>query len=421
MKYLRSSLMLFFICAIVFIAVKSNISRDSLNSSEVTATEYSGQVINILAPYDTTATSKMLQVLADQYSAIEGNPSVEIEFISKTDFQKKICMDLEQNSLADLIICDNSVMPALINLKVLTDISAYIEYTDKVNLYSQGQWNNTRSDGKYYGMPFTNDPYVLIWNKSLFTQNDVSVPSDWEGLRVAAAKAGKVGVYGIGIGAKEPEEITALFIQMLYSTGVSIREINSEEGLKVFELFNELKTSKLMPIKCLNWTQLDLTYKFMNGEVAMMVNNLSSLSVIKEGNIDFEVGISPVPYEKKENYMLHGKNIGVSITADYDDALRFLNFISQKETVIQMADAIESIPVQVDVPYNFDNDGYVLSQSFVQKQRESGIAKSSLNSWFDISTAISDGMYRLISEADPSIDEIANTMQDQVRIAIIDN
>ena len=32
----------------------------------------------------------------------------------------------------------------------------------------------------------------------------------------------------------------------------------------------------------------------------MMINNLSALSVIKTGNIDFEVGVAAVPFEKKE-------------------------------------------------------------------------------------------------------------------------
>jgi ABC-type glycerol-3-phosphate transport system substrate-binding protein len=283
------------------------------------------------------------------------------------------------------------------------------------------QWNNTRSDGKYYGIPFTCDPYVLIWNKNLFDNNNVTVPQNWDDLKVATKKVQKVGIYGIGIGAKQPEEITALFLQMLYSTGGSIRDINGEGGRKVFELLDYLKTNKLLPVQCINWNQLDLTNKFIDGEIAMMITNLSALSVIKEGTIDFEVGVAAVPYEKKENYMYHGKNIGVSITADYDASIQFLDYITQKEIVSKVADATESIPAQVDVEYNFMDDGYVISKEFVQKQRGQGIAKSSLNSWFDISAAISDGIFLLLSEQDPSINKIVDTMQDKVRIAIIEN
>lgn len=405
---------------ILFIIV-SVYSRNPLKQPQVAGKVLERKVLRILAPYETMTSSKLLQDIANQYSQIDSNPKVEIEFISKNDFKKEICRNLDHNQLADLIICNNSIMPALIHLNVLRDLSDYINDTFKVSNYSLVQWNNTRSDGKYYGIPFTCDPYVLIWNKNLFNKNNVSVPENWQDLKAAARKVEKVGVYGIGIGARQPEEITDFFLQMLYSTGGSIREINGEGGMKVFELLNYLKTTKLLPVQCINWSQLDLTNKFISGEIAMMINNLSALSVIKNGNIDFEVGVAAVPFEKKENYMFHGKNIGISVTADYDASIKFLEYITQKNIVSQIAAATESIPVQVDVEYDFKNDGYVISKEFIQKQRGQGIAKSTLNLWFDISAAISDGTYQLLSETNPSLRNIADTMQDKVRIAIIEN
>jgi ABC-type glycerol-3-phosphate transport system substrate-binding protein len=421
MKMLRVNIIVSLGLLLILFIVISNHSRNSLKQEQEVAPQTERNVLRILAPYETTASSKMLQDIADQYSQIENNPIVEIEFISKNDFKKEICMNLDKNQLADLIICDNSIMPALINLNVLEDLSNYINDTFLVSHYSLVQWNNTRSDGKYYGIPLTCDPYVLIWNKNLFDKNNVAVPQNWDDLKAAAKKVQKVGIYGIGIGVRQPEEITAFFLQMLYSTGGSIRDINGEGGMKVFELLDYFKTNKLIPVQCINWNQLDLTNKFIDGEIAMMINNLSALSVIKTGNIDFEVGVAAVPYDKKENYMYHGKNIGISIMADYDASIKFLDYISEKGIVSQIADAIESIPAQVDVEYNLGQDGFVIDEEFIQKQRGQGIAKSSLNSWFDISTAISDGIYQIISETDPSIQTIADAMQDKVRIAIIEN
>lgn len=393
------------------------------NSEKVIATDeaISEELIRVLAPYESKSMSEALLKLAESYSALEGNPRVEVEFFTKNDFQKEISMNLDQNNLADLIICDNTSMPALIHLEVLCDISRYVKGQDIEPRYSQNQWNNTRSDGKFYGIPFTNDPYVLIYNKNLFKEHGVEIPNTWEELLTAVKKAEKVGIYGIGIGAKQPEEITALFLQLLYSTGGSIREINSEEGLKVFELLYELKNNKFLPMKCINWTQLDLTYKFMEGEVAMMLNTMSSLGEIKSGNVEFEVGVSAVPYEKKENYMFHGKNIGISIHADYYESINFLDYVIQEQIVQEIADKTESIPTQITMGYNFVDDGFTVSEDFIRKQRENGIAKSSLNSWFDISAAIADGVFQFLSETNPSSIDIAELIQDRVRIAIIEN
>lgn len=419
MKMFRITVFLGIMLLLFLIA--SHYYRDSLKKSEAVLPAPERKVLRILAPYETTACSKMLKNIAEQYSENGDNPKVEIAFISKNDFKKEICMNLDQDQLADLIICDNTIMPALINLSVLQDISDYVNETSKVSHYLLEQWNNTRSDGKYFGIPFTCDPYVLIWNKNLFYKNKVIAPNNWDDLKTAVRKVQEVGISGIGIGARQPEEITAFFIQLLYSTGGTIREINGEGGMKVFELLDYLRKNKLIPLECINWNQLDLTNKFIDGEIAMMINNISTLSVIKNSSIDFKAGVSAVPYEKKENYMFHGKNIGISITADYGESIKFLDYITQKHIVKQIADTTETIPVQVDVEYNFTNDGYVIDREFIQKQREHGIAKSSLNSWFDISAAISDGVYQLISQPAPNIQNIADAMQEKVRIAIIDN
>ncbi|WMJ90057.1 ABC transporter substrate-binding protein [Anaerocolumna sp. MB42-C2] len=421
MKMFRITAILSLGVMLILLIYAGNYYKDSLKETPADRETTDRKVLRILAPYENVPNSKMLQDITNQYSNIKNNPKVEIEFISKNDFKKEICMNLDQDQLADLIICDNSIMPALINLNVLRDISEYIHETSMESHYYLEQWNNTRSDGKYYGIPFTCDPYVLIWNKNLFKKNNVVVPTTWDDLKIAARKAEEVGINGIGIAARQPEEITAFFIQMLYTTGGSIRDINGEGGMKVFELIDYLKRNKLIPEECINWNQLDLTNNFMDGEIAMMINNLSALSVIKDGDIDFKVGVAAVPYEKKENYMFHGKNIGISITADYEASIKFLNYVTQKSIVKQIAEETESIPAQVDAEYNFDKDGYVVSKEFILKQIEHGIAKSSLNSWFDISAAISEGVYQLISETNPSIKDIADTMQDKVRIAIIDN
>jgi multiple sugar transport system substrate-binding protein len=421
MKMLRFNIIMSLAVVLILFFIVSNYPGTSLQTATETGLAAEKKQLRLLAPYDAITSNQILRDITEQYSSIEGNAEIEIEFISKNDFKKEICMNLDQDQLADIIICDNSVMPALINLNVLRDLSEYINDTFKVPHYSLVQWNNTRSNGKYYGIPFTCDPYVLIWNKTLFERDRVTVPETWEELKETARKVRKIGIYGIGIAAEQSEEVTALFLQLLYSTGGSIRDINGEGGMKVFELLHYLQSNKLLPAQCINWNQQDLTNKFIDGEIAMMINNLSALSLIKKANIDFEVGAAAVPHDKKENYMFHGKNIGISITADYEESLRFLDFITQKDIVGKIADATESIPVQIDVEYNLSEDGFFISEDFVQKQKGHGIAKSSLNSWFDISAAISEGIYRLLSETDPSLRKISANIQDKVRVAIIEN
>lgn len=379
------------------------------------------RTLRVLAPYDSPANSQALQTLAAQYAAVPGHPDVEIRFISKNDYKKEICLNLDQTALADLILCDNSIMPALINLGVLRDISDYVDQSHMVYQYALAQWNNTRSDGKYFGIPFTNDPYVLIFNQDLFKERNATLPDTWEDWKDTARQIQKVGSFAIGVGARQPEEITGLYLQLLYSTGGSIRDVNGPGGMKVLELLHFMKVNKMLSPQCVNWNQADLIAKFQNGEISMMVNQLSALAVLRKTPPDFAVGVMAVPYDKKENYMFHGKNLGVSVTADPVMAYDFLDYVTQRNVIETVADTMCSIPVQLDLMGQQEPDVFVNREEFMRKLRAQGIAKSSLNSWFDISAAISEGVFAVIGQKDPVLTDIAEAMHDKVRIAIIEN
>lgn len=377
-------------------------------------------VIRVLAPYDTTVKKRLLLDIAKEYSMIPGHPGVEVRFISKNSFKKEVSINYDKGELEDIIICDNSLMPPLIDMNIFTDISSYLESSHKTTYYHGELWNNTRNDGKYYGIPLTCDPYVLIWNKNLL-DDEVKIPKTWEEFIAFVEEAHKYGIYGLGIGAKQSEEVSAFFLQMLYSTGSSIREINGEGGMKLFDFLEYLHNNKLISPECINWTQTDLIYEFLNGKVGTMINNTSALSVLREEGVNFDVGVCIVPYEKKENYMFHGKNVGITSTANYKEALSFLDYLTKKDVVERIAHTTETIPVRIDIEYNFNYDNFGLSKDFINKQKLNGMAKSSLNSWFDISNAIYEGVYDLISGNNTSTTSIANTMQDRVRSAILDN
>lgn len=403
------------------IALMITIIKFYKDDSAVTENGDQESIIKVLAPYENTVNKKLLMDIAKKYSELPNKPIVEMNFISKNDYKKEISMSLNQDTLADLIICENTVMPSLINMNVFRNISYHISASKMMNNYYPEMWNNTRSDGKYYGIPFMYDPYVLFWNKNLLIKEKVSVPKNWDQLKEVTELVQANGIYGFGIGVKQDEEITALFMQLLYTTGGSIREINGKEGMKVFELLQYFKEQKLIPPECINWTQLDLANEFTDGKVAIMINNLSTISVLKANGVNFNVGISMVPIDKKESYMFHGKNIGITKNANYKEALEFLDYLAQEEIVQQVANATNTIPVLVALEYKYDNEKFQINREIIHKQKNYGIAKSSLNSWFDISGAVSKGIYDLLSGTDPSVKTIADVMQDKVRIAIIDN
>lgn len=374
--------------------------------------------LRILAPYETRAHREAILELAEDYSAVSGHKKVQVEFISGENYKKEIGMRLDMGDNADIIICDNVIMPALIDMNVFADISSRL-YPGNTAPYYPNLWENTKNNGKVYGMPFTVDPYVLFYNKDLLEKYHELPPQTWEDLtRVCDSVESGLGNYGLGLATKYPEEATASYMQLLYAAGGTLRELNGESGLRALGLLRELGKRHQIPEDAINWSGRDLSYMFVKGNIAMMVNKMSNAEILRSAGVSFEVGVKELPMDKKYANLLCGENIGITATADYSSALDFLLYLGNEEVAAKVADGLDTIPVLIQAPYC--RKAMALSEKEAADEILCGVTRSSYGSWFDISAAVSDGLYQILSKPDTSVKQTADAMQDKVRMAIID-
>lgn len=389
--------------------------RDS--TPEQPQQEENEAVLRILAPYEIQKHREALLNLAEEYSAVPGHKKAEIEFISAENYKKEIGMRSDMAENADIIICDNVIMPALIDMGVFVDITDELG-REITAVYYPTLWENTKSDGKIYGMPFTFDPYVLFYNEALLEKYDVDPPETWEELATACDSVEGLGNYGIGFAAKYSEEATACYMQILYAAGGTLREINGDSGLKTLELLAGFARRRQIPEDAINWSSTDMAFMYAKGNIALMMNKMSSAEILRSADGNLRVQSTVLPMDRKYAYLLHGENIGITTTADYESALDFLLYLSQVETAEKVAEGLDTIPVLIEAKYRQKEMG--LSEADCLTEVQYGVSKSSYGSWFDISAAISDGIYRILSDPEASVEKTANEMQDKVRMAIID-
>lgn len=155
----------FFLCALAA-AVLFHWQKGGEKEVQETEEQQKKQIY-VLSAYETKLHQQILNEVAENYSSRSGCAKVIMEFIPKENFKKEICLRMDNGKTADLIICDNGMMPALIDMGVFADISEYVEESCQDSMNFQKLWNTTMDDGKYYGIPFTCDPYVLFYNLSL--------------------------------------------------------------------------------------------------------------------------------------------------------------------------------------------------------------------------------------------------------------
>lgn len=376
--------------------------------------------LRILAPFEAPVHKQAFLQLARDYSALETNPPVEVEFLPQDLYKEELRMRLDQGQLPDLIVCENTMMPALVSLGVFADLTALASTEAYAHLYQNSLLQNTMHDGSQYGFPLTHDPYVLFYNQTVLQQRGAKPPKTWQQLLEVADEVNGLGSYGFGIGALEQEETAGFFMQMVYSTGASVRELDGEDGNRFYELMRRLAAGRLMPPDIINWNQADVVHAFAQGEVIMMAAQLSFAQVLAQDMPDFTVGVAQLPTDKKDVYLIHGKNIGMSTTADAAQAEAFLRYLNRPGVNNQLTNRIGCLPVQVAGRYSPPPDMTGLQGEWLQAFRQWGVAKSSFYSWFNISSAITDGMFVLLSDSTVSAEEVARKMQEEVRFAVLE-
>ncbi|MFQ7552195.1 MAG: hypothetical protein ACLRMZ_20140 [Blautia marasmi] len=172
--------------------------------------------IYVLCAYETKLHQQILNEVAEYYSKRSGCAEVHMEFIPKENFKKEICLRMDNGKTADLIICDNGMMPALIDMGVFADISAYVEEQCQDSMNFQKLWNTTMDDGKYYGIPLPATPMYCFTTGCLYGER--SVRSERLGRAFRYLQPCRTVLGQVRSAAKRPEEIYA-YRALLYACG----------------------------------------------------------------------------------------------------------------------------------------------------------------------------------------------------------
>lgn len=374
--------------------------------------------IYVLCAYETKLHQQILNEVAEYYSKRSGCAEVHMEFIPKENFKKEICLRMDNGKTADLIICDNGMMPALIDMGVFADISAYVEEQCQDSMNFQKLWNTTMDDGKYYGIPFTCDPYVLFYNRDVFTEKGLSAPKDWDGLLdTCSALQDSVGDK-FGFAAKRPEEIYAFYRALLYACGGSLNTMDGEGGVKAADILEELKRSRYIGKQTINLTEADVARSFAEGKVLMMANRLSASTILRSSRMEFSAGIIPLPGDVRESLMLSGENIGVTEYAD-GEAYRFLTYLYRDDIQERICNAMDTLPVKAAVPYQSKRIGPDEGTGFLNRYINEGWCAETNNSWFEIAQQVSESLYNLLEVRGTKPEDTAEELQNAVKLIII--
>ncbi len=387
-------------------------------SNVVAAEEKKRDKLVIMAVCEEDGSGESLKQLADEYSKMPGNPEIKIQYVSQSGFQKQLCIDKDQNNLPDLIICENVMTPALESMGILRDLSDYMT-TDRASLYLKNAYSSTVVNGICYSVPFTSNPYVVFYNEDHLKKHNAVIPDTMEELYKLCRETSTLGTYNFGIAMKNKEDITSSFLQMIYSAGGTLRSLDSENCMKLYEMLGNMRDEGIIDQDVINWNQKELMKAFSKGYVKIAIAELSSMSILENSDRKCKYKIAEIPYIQKQTYLLQGDNIGITVTANIKESIKLLDYLTSSEVIKNYYENTYCLSVRTDVKVN---PGRVrgLPDEFVERERNQSILKNAYTTWFIISDGIAGNLTDFFGNKAITPEEVSKRLQGDIRSAILE-
>lgn len=107
---------------------------------------------------------------------------------SANDHGIKLRLELSSGSGPEIFSVDDLLQQEL--LPYISEISDIVEERNFVERSLEGalSFNNQRTPGQYYSVPFTMSPCAFFYNKAIFEELELSIPTTFEELEAVMAK-----------------------------------------------------------------------------------------------------------------------------------------------------------------------------------------------------------------------------------------
>lgn len=346
---------------------------------------------------------KALTDLVDAYNQSQSQFEVEVEYVPFGDMKKKYSMGLVAKELPDLGMIDNPDHAAFASMGLFEDITDQVSTWDEGNkAYFPGPWKSTILDGRNYGIPFTSNCLALYYNKDMMDAAGVNVPTSWNELLEIGKKLSVDGTFAIAMSAVKTEEGTFQYLPWYLSSGASVTEPSSSEGVRSLSFLREMVEEGIMSPEVINWTQSDVQKQFSSGQAAMMVNGPWNITAVNNDSPDMNWGIAMVPKDAKYASVLGGENIGIIKDGNVIGAWNFIEYMCSAENVDAYISHTGYFPPRQDVASNNKRWTSDPILSVFMEEMQFAMPRGPHPKWPQISNALSEALQKgIVGAADP--------------------
>lgn len=310
---------------------------------------------------------KSLQKLTDKFTAENSNIKVTLQNQSSyPELQQKITSTM--SSPKDLPTMTQAYPDWMLNAvseNLVVDLDPYINNeTLKFDNYDDilpSLREATKIDGKTYGIPFNKSTEVIWYNKTLFDELGLKVPTTYEEfVQVSKTIKEKKGIAGAGF-----DSLNTFYTTFLKNEGQTFDpnfDVTSESSVKAVNYYLDGIKDGYFRIA---GTDKYLSGPFANEQIGMYVGSMAGETFVKLGVGDkFEVAAAPYPAKTS---IQQGTDLYVFQNATPEQrtaAYEYLKFLTTKENQITWAKETGYMPIRKSA---IDSEEYKNSGSLTAK------------------------------------------------------
>lgn len=359
------------------------------------------QELVIWSYFETTAQREGLDKLLRDFNQSQNEYRARWEYVPMTSFNKKLSSAYTENDLPDMAIIDNPDMPGLIHMGAFEDITGYMEKWEKEDFYPE-ILQTVEKDGSYFGVPLNCNSTALVYNKKMFEEKNLEVPTTLEEFCSVAKILTDEDRYGFMMCCIEGEQGTFQILPWIRAFGEDMANIGGEKTKEALKFLKNLVDDGSCPKDCINMTQTDLAQQFIEEKVAIIQNGPWIFPELDQAEIEY--GIFSIPGE--QNAVVGGENIGILKGKNKEGSIRFIEFLMGDKHLKEFCKKAGVLPAKKTM-----NETYTENMEIFVQQMDDAIARTSIKNWTSVSKALTDGMFHIISDEYDIEDIIKNIQQ----------
>lgn len=331
----------------------------------------------------------------DRWNATHPDDQIELTVIPANDLLSKFATAAAAGDVPDLLSLDLIFAPPLMRAGRIVDITDHMADNPHISSVVQAHIDLASYEGRLFGVPFTPDNSVLIWNKDLFEQAGLDPedpPSNTAEIVEAARAIGALGddIYGWHFsGACAGCNIFTMAPQMWADPATLVlpdacetEPLQGDAIPAVLEAYQTMWNEGLIAESASVDSGANFMTNFLAGNVGLQGTGNFAIGLAKSQAPDLNFGITflPGPTEGQVSSFAGGDILTIPTGAkNLDKALEVLEWVMTDDPQLEVYAATGNLPSRTDLA---DNSYFQEDPRLTKTAEALAVAQTPYTYWF---------------------------------------